>query len=94
MSIETLAPYLAGPGAGLLICILIGYGWYRFMATKIMPLAEATVQRHLQQIDDMQARWDATDAKREAQHDKIITLCTEIKTEVTSPGVLPNGRGH
>lgn len=92
MNIETLAPYLAGPGAGLLVCLLIGAGWYRFMVTFIMPVVEAAVNRHLQQIDDMTARWDAADVKREAQHDKIITLCTEIKTEVTSPGVV-NGRG-
>ena len=91
MNLETLAPYLAGPGAGLLICVLVGVGTYKFMASNVMPLVQNFVDRHLQQIDDMQARWDASDAKRESQHERIITLCTEIKTEVTSPGIA-NGR--
>ena len=91
MNLETLAPYLAGPGAGLLICVLVGFGTYKFMASNVMPLVQNFVDRHLQQIDDMQARWDASDAKRESQHERIITLCTEIKTEVTSPGIA-NGR--
>jgi hypothetical protein len=56
MSIESVAPYLAGPGAGLLVCLLVGAGIYKLVATKIVPLIEGAVNRHLKQIDDMAER--------------------------------------
>ncbi len=38
MSIEALAPYLAGPGAGLLVCLLVGAGSYTLIVSKVLPL--------------------------------------------------------
>ena len=53
MTIETIAPYLAGPGAGLLICVLVGLGTYKLLVAKVLPLVEGAVNRHLDQVDRM-----------------------------------------
>ena len=80
MSLETLAPYLAGPGAGLLICILVGLGLYKFAVGKIFPLIEGAINRHLSQVDEMNKR-------HEDQHNKIIARCEQgfekVNTDLT-----------
>lgn len=70
-SLETLAPYLAGPGAGLLVCLLVGLGMFKFFNSSIMPLIEGTVTRHLAQIDEMNER-------HSKEHEKIMTVCQGI----------------
>ena len=45
MELSTLAPYLAGPGSAVLVCILIGWGGYKLMSDKIIPLLETAVSR-------------------------------------------------
>ena len=77
MNIETLAPYLAGPGAGLLVCLLVGMGVYKFMASKVMPLLEGTVARHLQQIDSVSERHGA-------EHQAILDSLAELRRELTA----------
>jgi hypothetical protein len=97
MDVQALAPYLAGPGAGLLICVLVGYGAYRIISSKIMPLVENFVNRHLAQIDAMQAKWDAADERRSQEHRDILDTCRSIcdrldreairDREITNPGI-------
>ena len=53
MTLEGIAPYLAGPGAGLLVCILVGMGVYKLLVSKVLPLIEGAVNRHLSQVDRM-----------------------------------------
>ena len=97
MDITTLAPYLAGPGAGLLVCFLVGSGLYKFATNKIMPLIEGTVNRHLQQIDSMNER-------HSTEHQAILNRCQSDKGEIlgaiyelredirSSSSGVPNGR--
>jgi hypothetical protein len=77
MSIEALAPYLAGPGAGLLVCLLVGAGLYKLVVSKVLPLIEGAVSRHLKQIDDMSER-------HHIEHTAILESLAVIKEAVTT----------
>lgn len=72
MTIEAIAPYLAGPGAGLLICVLVGLGTYKLLVAKVLPLVEGAVNRHLDQVDRMVE-------KHSEEHAAIIKALQDIK---------------
>ena len=63
MSVETLAPYLAGPGAAVIICVLVGYVAYHILMKVFLPLFKASIERHFAQIDAMMSRHDEAHAK-------------------------------
>jgi len=65
MTLETVAPYLAGPGAGLIICVLVGLGVYKLLRDLIVPMMQNAVNRHLDQVDDMMK-------KHSAEHERIM----------------------
>jgi hypothetical protein len=75
MELSTLAPYLAGPGSAVLVCILIGWGGYKLMSDKILPLLETAVSRHLDQIDRMMET-------HSTEHRAILTACETITDEL------------
>ena len=52
-SIDTLAPYLAGPGAAVLVLLLVLGSLYQVTVKHIIPLASHAVDRHLAQIDKL-----------------------------------------
>lgn len=82
VSIETLLPYLAGPGAGLLVCLLVGAGVYRLVVLKLLPLVESTVARHLQQIDAMATRHNEWSARCALEHAAILEAVRELREYV------------
>ena len=86
MDITALAPYLAGPGAGLLVCLLVGAGLYKFATTKIMPLVEGTVNRHLQQIDEMNER-------HSTEHKAILEAVSDLRETIYQSSQV-NGLAH
>jgi hypothetical protein len=47
----TLAPYLAGPGAAVLVLMLVLVGLYIIVVKHLVPLVGAMGKRHLDQID-------------------------------------------
>ena len=49
----SLAPYLAGPGAAVMVLMAVLYGLYRLVIFHAMPLVQALGKRHLDQIDVM-----------------------------------------
>ena len=85
-SLATVAPYLAGPGAGLLVCVLVGLGGYKLTSDKILPLVEGAVARHLDQIDTMMRQ-------HADEHRAILSAVEAIREDLarargdTSPGV-------
>ena len=91
MDLGAVAPYLVGPGAGLVICVLVGFAAYQVILKVFVPMLEGWISRHLKQIDDMSARWDAADLRRSEEHQRIIYICERIHDrldrEVTNPGV-------
>lgn len=65
MTLEALAPYLAGPGAGLIICLLVGLGVYKLLRDMIVPMVQQAIKRHLDQVDSMMQQ-------HSTEHERII----------------------
>jgi len=65
MTLEALAPYLAGPGAGLIICLLVGLGVYKLLRDMIVPMVQQAINRHLDQVDSMMQQ-------HSTEHERII----------------------
>lgn len=51
--IDVLAPYLAGPGAAVIVLVLVLGGLYRLVVTHAVPLVAQLGARHLAQIDEL-----------------------------------------
>jgi len=49
----SLAPYLAGPGAAVVVLMAVLWGLYALVVKHFMPLAAKAVDRHLGQIDKL-----------------------------------------
>ena len=77
MSVETLAPYLAGPGAAVIICVLVGYVAYHILMKVFLPLFKASIERHFAQIDAMMSRHDEA-------HAKIMDGLTALEQKIAS----------
>jgi len=50
---EELAPYLAGPGAAVIVLMGVLVGLYKLIVSHGLPLVTAIGKRHLDQIDQM-----------------------------------------
>ena len=48
---SSLAPYLAGPGAAVVVLVLVLWGLYVIVVKHLIPLASRAIDRHLSQID-------------------------------------------
>ncbi len=57
--VTSLAPYLAGPGAAVIVLVLVLWGLYTLVVRHFMPLAAALGKRHLDQIDSLIANQKA-----------------------------------
>lgn len=55
MSVEAMAPFLAGPASAVFLAVLVGGAVWQFLNKKVMPLVESAVTRHLDQVDRMVA---------------------------------------
>ena len=87
MEVETLAPYLAGPGAAVIICVLVGYVAYHILMKVFLPLFKASIERHFAQIDAMMSRHDEA-------HAKIIEGLTALEQKIGATGCrYTNGAG-
>jgi len=51
--LTALAPYLAGPGAAVVVLVLVLWGLYSLAVKHLVPLAAAMGKRHLDQIDSL-----------------------------------------
>lgn len=49
----SLAPYLAGPGAAVIVLVLVLWGLYTLAVKHFIPLGAKLGDRHLAQIDSM-----------------------------------------
>jgi hypothetical protein len=48
-----LAPYLAGPGAAVVVLMLVLGGLYKLTTTYLLPLANRALDSHLHRIDKL-----------------------------------------
>lgn len=52
-TLSSLVPLLAGPGAAVIVLVLVLYGLYSLAVKHLVPLAAAVGKRHLDQIDEL-----------------------------------------
>ena len=76
-TIAVLAPYLAGPGAAVIVLlfVIVGVGW--IMAKQVLPMIKIFGERHLGQIDQLihnQQEEAKTIAKALGSLDKRLAL--------------------
>ena len=48
---NSIAPYLAGPGAAVVVLMTVLWGLYALSVKHFLPLASRAIDRHLTQID-------------------------------------------
>lgn len=71
MTLEQLIPLIAGPGGALVVCVLVGWGVYRMLVHYFVPMLQGSIDRHLAQVDEMNAR-------HTTEHERIINAITSI----------------
>lgn len=77
MTLDQLVPYIAGPGGAIVICVLVGWGMYRLMVFYFVPLLQAAIDRHLAQVDAMDARHSAEHQRIMDRIDQAVGECKE-----------------
>ena len=51
--VTALAPYLAGPGAAVIVLLLVGAAAYRLVDSAVIPMFARAIDRQLAQIDEL-----------------------------------------
>lgn len=51
--VTALAPYLAGPGAAVIVLLVVLGGLYRLVVQIAMPMISKAIDRHMGQIDEL-----------------------------------------
>ena len=49
----SMAPYLAGPGAAVVVLLLVGGAAYRLAVQLLLPMMAKAIDRHMNQIDEL-----------------------------------------
>jgi hypothetical protein len=98
IDVEGLAPYLAGPGAAVIVLMTVLYGLYRLVISHFVPLAATLGKRHLDQIDALianQRAEGAAFAKTLSSIDRRLARLegfTDAGSFVPNPGALSPDR--
>lgn len=97
--LSTLAPMLAGPGAAVIVLVLVLWGLYTLAVKHLTPLAAALGKRHLDQIDQLIATQKAESmaiTKTLGSIDRRLARLegfTDAGSFVPNPGALSPDRG-
>lgn len=51
--VTALAPYLAGPGAAVIVLLVVLGGLYRLVVQVLVPMWSKAIDRHMLQIDEL-----------------------------------------
>ena len=70
-----LIPYIAGPGGAIVVCMLVGAAVYRLLVYMFVPMLQASIDRHLAQVDEMNARNAQEHERIMRQLDGLPTVC-------------------
>jgi hypothetical protein len=65
MSLDELVPLVAGPFGAIVTCLLVGIGIYRLMVYMFVPMLQRSIDRHFEQVDELNAR-------NHAEHQRIM----------------------
>lgn len=98
-TLASLIPLLAGPGAAVIVLVLVLWGLYTLAVAHIMPLIGAMGKRHLDQIDELikvqRAEGNAI-TKTLASIDRRLARLeglTDAGAFIPNPGALSPDRG-
>ena len=97
--LTSLVPYLAGPGAAVIVLMAVLYGLYRLAISHIVPLVASLGKRHLDQIDVMiatQREEGKAVAKALQTIDRRLARlegATDAGVFIPNPGALSPDRG-
>ena len=89
MTLESIAPLLAGPAAAVLVMMLVFAAVYQVTTKQLIPLASSWVDRHLSSLDDL------VKGNREDHAAMIASLNrieSKIDRDVTNPGIINGER--
>ena len=76
-SFVALAPILAGPASAAVSLLIIIYGIYRIVDTRVVPVLESVVKRHLAQVDRLIT---SHDKDREVLGEGLLNLRKDVDT--------------
>jgi hypothetical protein len=65
MSLDQLVPLIAGPAGAIAVCVLVGFGIYRLMVYMFVPMLQRSIDRHFEQVDELNQR-------NHAEHQRIM----------------------
>ena len=65
MTLDQLVPLVAGPAGAIAVCLLVGWGVYRLLVYMFVPMLQRSIDRHFEQVDELNAR-------NHAEHEKIM----------------------
>ena len=73
MNVESLAPFLAGPGSAVILCVCVGAAVYRLVVKYGIPLVSSVVNRHMEELERANAR-HADGVRDHLQHIKDMGM--------------------
>ena len=65
MTLDQLVPLIAGPAGAIAVCVLVGFGIYRLMVYMFVPMLQRSIDRHFEQMDELNNR-------NHAEHQRIM----------------------
>lgn len=65
MTLDQLVPLVAGPAGAVAVCLLVGWGVYRLLVYMFVPMLQRSIDRHFEQVDELNAR-------NHAEHQRIM----------------------
>ena len=65
MTPDQIVPLIAGPAGAIAVCVLVGFGVYRLMAYLFIPMLQKGIDRHFEQMDELNNR-------NHAEHQRIM----------------------
>ena len=89
MTIEAIAPLLAGPAAAVLVMVMVLAAVYQVTTKQLIPLASSWVDRHLWSLDYLVKGIREDNAAMLAS---MTSLESKIDPDVTNPGIIHGER--
>ena len=79
MNWTELLPALTGSGGSVLVMLLLATAAYKFLEKHLIPMLQAAITRHLDQIDRLLDRHDQTARAVETVSDEVTDLGRKIE---------------
>ncbi len=75
MTVETVAPFLAGPASAVMVSFIVLAALYQLTTRQLLPMLSKALTRHLDALDKLVQT-------NQADHREIITCLNRIETRI------------